>query len=56
MGKKHHARLHILEILSKNNFFIFKNKVHPYKKIKKNIDESQKLFEIKCITKKIIIV
>jgi hypothetical protein len=56
MGKKHHARLHILEILSKNNFFIFKNKVHPYKKIKKYIDESQKLFEIKCITKKIIIV
>jgi hypothetical protein len=40
MKKKHHARLHILEIFLKNIFFIFKNKIHPYKKNKKSINES----------------
>jgi hypothetical protein len=31
--KIYYARLHISEISSKNNFyFIFKNKVHPYKR------------------------
>jgi len=30
--KKYLVRLHLLEILSKNNFFIFKNKFQLYKK------------------------
>jgi hypothetical protein len=36
-GEKHHARLHILEILSENIFFIFKNKIHSYKRLKKKL-------------------
>jgi hypothetical protein len=43
MEEKILARLHILEILSKNkNKVILKNKVHLYKRLKKVIDESEK--------------
>jgi len=46
MIKKHYVRLHILEILYKNNFLFSKiNSI--YTKDKKNIiDESEKLFKI----------
>jgi len=40
-GKKHHSKLHILELLSENLFVILKNKVHPYKRLKEIIDESE---------------
>jgi hypothetical protein len=32
MNKKNYVRLHILEILSENKFFYFKNKIHLYKR------------------------
>ena len=44
--------MHIFEILSENIFLIFKNKFHPCKRYKTIIDESEKLFKFKCITKK----
>jgi hypothetical protein len=40
----------------KINFFIFKNKFHPYKRLKKNLDKSKKLFKYKYITNKIIVI
>jgi hypothetical protein len=41
---------HILEILSESNFF--KNKIYLYKRLKKIIDELEKLFKIQMHNKK----
>jgi hypothetical protein len=46
MGKKHYARLHILEILFENTFLFKKINFIYTKDKKKIIDESEKLFKI----------
>jgi hypothetical protein len=51
--KKYYARLYILEILFENKK---KLKLIYSKDKKKIIDESEKLFKFKCITKKIIVI
>ena len=38
-NEKYYAKLHILKILSKKKIYIFKNKIHLYKILKKIIDE-----------------
>ena len=43
--------LHILEILSENNFFLFSRIKFIFIKDKKYIDEPQKIFKFKCIKK-----
>jgi len=42
--------------ISSENIFFSKIKFIPSKYKKKNIDESEKLFKSKCISKKIIII
>ena len=52
MGKKHYARLHILEILFENTF-LFKKINFIYTKDKKKLQMNQKnSSKFKCITKK----
>ena len=55
--EKYYARLYILEILFENKKIILKKiKFINSKDKKKIIDELEKLFKFKCMTKKIIVI